>query len=187
MTLVAGLRAIETSFDDARSTFVIQGELEFGTVNAGMQIRLPLPSGKRMQVPVHSVEVVQDSFGMRRLAVGILIPDGEARKALQALTLVGHDLQVVQTAGKVSDGNAFQGTCAVLGLLILAAAFFLPVAFGGEAVTGQGVAWQIATAVIFIGALALIRESISWSLLVLLFSCAFFFVSCASNFKLHMT
>jgi hypothetical protein len=39
-----------------------------------------------MQVPVHSVEVVQDSFGMSCLAVVILISDGEARKKLRALS-----------------------------------------------------------------------------------------------------
>ena len=84
-------------------------------------------------------------------------------------------------------GSGFAGVCGVLGLLILAIAFFVPMALNGNRVSGVTTAWQGAAVLSFIGAFALIRKHITWSFLVLLFACAFLAVSCASNFHLKMT
>ncbi len=185
--LLAGLRVTETSFDDAHGAFVIEGSLEFGSIPEGSEVCLPVPGREQLYVPISTVTVVENPDGTMRLAISVPVPF-EDRKSLESLNVVGQQLQVVRRIfekfGEMVSG-CVQFIFAILGFLILVGAFFFPT-LGVGPMSGKSVAWTVAAAVILIGAVALIRNNLRWSLLVLIVACVFFFTTCTANFNLHL-
>jgi len=202
--VVGGLRVSEAAFDADRFKFTIIGSLEFGRVPDGVDLRLPLPGGGYFYASIAAVKDLDSSPGITQIAVSVLAVE-VGRGRLEKLSIVGEQLQLVRrTFEPSSDAGQYSGAHRIraddviatvetigisiigfLGLLILAAAIFVP-PLVGDRVNGTVVTWMIAGVASFIGAVVLVNADRRWSLPVLMFACAFFFVSCGSNLKLHL-
>jgi hypothetical protein len=202
--VVGGLRVSQAAFDADRFTFTITGALEFGRVPDGVDVRLPLPGGDSFYASIVAVKDLDSSPGITRIAVSVLAVE-VGRERLEKLNIAGEQLQLVRRtfepshhAGQPSGPDRIRADdflrtvetvgisiVGIMGLLILAAAIFVPPLLG-DRVNGTVVAWMIAAVAAFLGAVVLVNADRRWSLPVLMFACVFFFVSCGSNLKLHL-
>lgn len=73
------------------------------------------------------------------------------------------------------------GLAALLTMVVLAAAIYLPPNIGRDGTPSEK-AWQTAAIVACMVACLSLFRFFKYSTLILLFACAFFFVSCAANF-----
>src|SRR5581483_3997698 len=156
----------------------------------GLEVCLPLTDGQDLYVSVCTVDVVEDSAGITRLAVSVVVPF-EGRERLERLNVVGEQVRLVRRTVETSSGetpngeHVWQLVVAILSLLILVAAFFLPaLELGGF--SAKAIGWMAAAAGLFGGAVVLSRNSLQWAVLVLMGACVFFFASCTFNFQLHL-
>jgi hypothetical protein len=197
MTQVTALfRAHDASFDVEENALVVRGDITYGMLDAGMLIQLPTKSGTTLDLTVEWVEPASDSV---LLAVRLPVAGAKLAAMLDALDVVGSELRVHQPAAEAADGTpnrvgkangstgvagCVNGALGGLGLLILGAALLLPSMFGQKS-SAHNALWMGGAIVAFIGAATLLTKDMRWAIVVLLFACAFFFVSCVANFRLH--
>ena len=189
----AGFRADDVSFDVVRSVLVLRGTEAFGSVRPGMVVRLLLKNGEHRDAFVASVDRAAEG-GPALLSVPWLVPSSELPQVTEELDVVGHDLHLRQPpAGSDADSPStrgsrgfaiFNGVCAMFGLLVLLASLALPT-LDTQGRTSHSM-WGLASLVAFVGAVLVLGRGMKWSLLVLVFSCAFFFFSYVSNLELHL-